>query len=766
MRLPRERRGLVVAGLVAVVGLVGIPVTVVALQAPGTGFVEVCKAADGPTVTGVFRFTVGGVTVDVPVGACSPVISLPAGTVTVTEIERAGISVSAVQTSPPTRLVSSNLAARSAQVQVVEGDESTQTTVTFTNRAELAILKICKVAGTGIAVGTNFSFTAGTVVVSVPAGSPPGGTCTVVGWFPVATNVAITESIPAGTEVSAIVVAPGNRIVGSPNLPGGSVVVRIGSGVTEATFTNRVPPPGSTTTTTVGVNQVTTTTSPGGGSTTTLPGAATTTLPGGLTTTTVPGGLTTTTLPGGLTTTIPPGATTTTPGTGATTTTIGGGGGATTTLPGGGGTTTTLPGGGVTTTTLPGGGVTTTIGGGGATTTTPGGGGVTTTLGVSGVTTTTIPGGGGGVTTTIGGGGGPTTTRATSATTVPGGGGSTTTTAPCEVTSTTVPTGPGSTTTIGGGGGQPTTTIGGGGGQSTTTIGGGGQSTTTIGGGGQSTTTMGGGGGQPTTTTPSGPGSTTTIGGGGQPTTTMGAGGQPTTTLGGGRQPVPTTAPPDICLAGSPAPQAPPPVLVRAPSPGPFPERSQLATTGRRIGQLVLLGFVAVVLGGLLVQTEPQRVWGAVGPALGDRDGTLSTRPTAHRRRSRPVPPWPRRGPVMYPETPTPSRSQNPIASPTAWTATSSPPSHSSPSWSRTTPRVTNRCGCGRWWSSRRVTPGGVQPPKPRQAPFVFRQRHLATAGRSPHVLRRARDTRRPSGARPEPSDGVSISSVGAGSYR
>src|ERR1700674_5005217 len=38
-------------------------------------------------------------------------------------------------------------------------------------------LKLCKVAGSGIAPGTPFSFTAGTSSFTVPAGPAPGGTC-------------------------------------------------------------------------------------------------------------------------------------------------------------------------------------------------------------------------------------------------------------------------------------------------------------------------------------------------------------------------------------------------------------------------------------------------------------------------------------------------------------------------------------------------------------------------------------------------------------
>src|SRR5207244_2428965 len=62
---------------------------------------------------------------------------------------------------------------------------------------EPGILKVCKVAGPGIAVGTPFTFTAGSSTFTVPAGPPPGGTCVVGPRFPVGSNVAVVETIPA-----------------------------------------------------------------------------------------------------------------------------------------------------------------------------------------------------------------------------------------------------------------------------------------------------------------------------------------------------------------------------------------------------------------------------------------------------------------------------------------------------------------------------------------------------------------------------------------
>ncbi|MDQ4090309.1 MAG: hypothetical protein M3163_08400 [Actinomycetota bacterium] len=296
--------------------LVAVPIAVLANQAAGagllTGFLEVCKEADGPAVTGDFTFEVAGHTVVVPVGACSGPVELPAGPVTIREVAVEGLTLTAVHALPAHRLLAQDLGAATARVTVVAGDVSAQTAVTFTNRAEFAPLKVCKVGGTGIAVGTEFNFVAGGERLSVPAGPAPGGYCVIVGSFPVGADVAVSEQAPRGTQVSAIEIAPKSRLVGTPNLPGGAVVVRIGAGFTEATFTNQAVQPAVTTTTTVPPNTVSPST------TTTVPPSTTTTVPPSTTTTGSPN--TTTTAPPSTTTTVPPTTTTTAPS--STTTTV------------------------------------------------------------------------------------------------------------------------------------------------------------------------------------------------------------------------------------------------------------------------------------------------------------------------------------------------------------------------------------------------------------------------------------------------------------
>jgi hypothetical protein len=100
-------------------------------------------------------------------------------------------------------------------------------------------LKVCKVAGPFVAVGTPFTFHAGTSgPFTVLAGPAPGGTCSLGPTFNVGSPVWVTETVPSGMTVSAITVAPPPRLIGTPNLAGGAVQVTIGSGVTDVTFTN------------------------------------------------------------------------------------------------------------------------------------------------------------------------------------------------------------------------------------------------------------------------------------------------------------------------------------------------------------------------------------------------------------------------------------------------------------------------------------------------------------------------------------------------
>jgi uncharacterized repeat protein (TIGR01451 family) len=105
---------------------------------------------------------------------------------------------------------------------------------------EPGLLKVCKIAGPGIAIGTPFTFTAGSSKFAVPAGPAPGGTCMIGPTFAVGSNVTVDEDVPPGHTVSSITVAPPKQLVGVPNLAAGSVNVTIGTGVTVVTFTDKL----------------------------------------------------------------------------------------------------------------------------------------------------------------------------------------------------------------------------------------------------------------------------------------------------------------------------------------------------------------------------------------------------------------------------------------------------------------------------------------------------------------------------------------------
>ena len=89
-------------------------------------------------------------------------------------------------------------------------------------------------------MGTQFNFTnsVNSTTTQVPAGSAPGGYCSVVSTtLYQAGRVTITQAIPTGDRVTSIVVGPSTRIYGTADLTNGKVTVTIGSGVTEVTYT-------------------------------------------------------------------------------------------------------------------------------------------------------------------------------------------------------------------------------------------------------------------------------------------------------------------------------------------------------------------------------------------------------------------------------------------------------------------------------------------------------------------------------------------------
>lgn len=157
------------------------------------------------------------------------------------------------------------------------------TTTTTTTPEETGRVEVCKVAGPGVAEGTSFTFTVGTITQVVKAGE--------CGMFhtrlPDDAHVVVTETVPADVEVSAVTVEPTERLVDGPDLTAGTVTVEVCHDPTRVVFTNRAA---TTTTTTTTTTTVATTT-------TTVPATTTTTVPATTTTTTVAATTTTTTVP-------------------------------------------------------------------------------------------------------------------------------------------------------------------------------------------------------------------------------------------------------------------------------------------------------------------------------------------------------------------------------------------------------------------------------------------------------------------------------------
>jgi copper chaperone CopZ len=219
------------------------------IPVPPTGFLQICKVAGAGVVTGTnFVFMVAGTPVTVPAGlppggACSAALVEPAGSVSITETLPAGTVLTTVTTLPSGLLVASDLAAGGATVTVQNGG---QTIVTFVDTIPsvpptTGFLQICKVAGAGITVGTNFTFSVGGTPVIVTAGPAPGGSCSAALVEP-AGPVIILETLPSGTTLTSVTTLPGGSLVSS-NLAAGSATVTVtAGGQTIATFLDAIIP--------------------------------------------------------------------------------------------------------------------------------------------------------------------------------------------------------------------------------------------------------------------------------------------------------------------------------------------------------------------------------------------------------------------------------------------------------------------------------------------------------------------------------------------
>ncbi len=211
--------------------------------APPPGILEICNEADNShgNVTGNFTYHFKGRTVVVPAGGCTGPLTVNAREVTVTQSPRTGIRMTDCDTIPAFRLQSCQPENLKAITKIAPGGVEKETILTFTNVVDdnnRASIKVCKIAGNGVSVGTPFNFTVGNRAVTITAGpANQGGYCKLLKDFPVGSNVTVTEAAKAGTHVSSIVVQPSDRKVSS-NLANRTATVKTSRNTTIVNFTN------------------------------------------------------------------------------------------------------------------------------------------------------------------------------------------------------------------------------------------------------------------------------------------------------------------------------------------------------------------------------------------------------------------------------------------------------------------------------------------------------------------------------------------------
>lgn len=268
-------------------------------------FVEIChnQNAAPSGAAGLATYTIAGTPGQfiVPPNMCSgPImISLPSspgappvgGSVKITQLSNPGFALESATTVPADRFNNltrgtginttkpeclnapdplavsgctfSNTGGGYADVDVVEGNPAQMTAVYFTNRAVPArLLKICKIAGAGVQIGTPFTFDfyinneteIGAAPITVPAGSAiDGGFCIIAdgqsapflnefGSFPANSKVTVVERAASGVATSSII-SPHGGMVSNVNLSQRKATITIADGMNTLEFTNTTTAP-------------------------------------------------------------------------------------------------------------------------------------------------------------------------------------------------------------------------------------------------------------------------------------------------------------------------------------------------------------------------------------------------------------------------------------------------------------------------------------------------------------------------------------------
>jgi hypothetical protein len=240
-----------------------------------TGFVEICKYrtnANDTDVSGTWEFSIdvtGAIRYSTPVDQCTGPIFLvvpttggsTSGTVNIVEIARNNFINTGANTIPAGNLISftpnttispdgtGRGGTAAVTVNQVTGGALNETVVNFFNATTPGSLKICKVAGPGIPLGTRFDFTvsglqgplpgtATTQTVRVAAGPiQQNGFCTFAsGTFIVGSAVTVTEVLPPvdavpgvpPAEIRVSQIASTTPVIAGPNLTTRTITVRAG----------------------------------------------------------------------------------------------------------------------------------------------------------------------------------------------------------------------------------------------------------------------------------------------------------------------------------------------------------------------------------------------------------------------------------------------------------------------------------------------------------------------------------------------------------
>jgi hypothetical protein len=175
------------------------------------GTIKVCKVAGTGVAAGTdFTFTVrvgtqAPLAMTIAAGDCATIPDVVDGTsVTVAETLDTSFRVFSISCAPGCIDIDLNGSAAS-----LIAARSTEKSVTFTNETNLGTIKVCKVAGTGVAAGTDFTFT-----ITVGSGTPsnvtiPAGDCSIVGPVPDGTSVHVAEVLDSSFRIFSIACNPG-----------------------------------------------------------------------------------------------------------------------------------------------------------------------------------------------------------------------------------------------------------------------------------------------------------------------------------------------------------------------------------------------------------------------------------------------------------------------------------------------------------------------------------------------------------------------------